>query len=136
MPFINISVAGTPLNETQVDSLIEGTTLLMATLLKKRADVTSVRVNSAPEDNNWGIGNEQTGCRAHMDIKITAGTNDMTEKAEMIAAADRLMRNVLTGLPLATYCVIDEIPATDWGYGGITQSERAQSMSSTNTPGI
>lgn len=128
MPFIVITVAGRKLNRKQTDTLIGETTRLMHELMGKRVDVTSVRIEQVPGDS-WGIGGsrvvEAGPAAAHMDIKITAGTNTAEEKAAMVAAGYRLMQDVLESVNEACYVIIHELPADAWGFAGQTQASRA-----------
>ncbi|WP_197430613.1 tautomerase family protein, partial [Methylobacterium sp. CCH5-D2] len=74
----------------------------------------------------WTVGGAAVGCGAHLDAKITRGTNSAEEKARFIAAAHALLAEVLgPDLPLATYVVVDEVPGEAWGYAGLTQAHRA-----------
>lgn len=126
MPFVHIQVAGPALSDEQVHHLQKRATELMADVLKKKASVTSVLVEQAAL-KGWSVGGEPTKAAAHLDAKITAGTNNVGEKAHFIAQANRLLRDVLgPDLPLATYVVVDEIAADAWGYDGVTQEGRRQ----------
>jgi len=64
------------------------------------------------------------GPTARLEISITAGTNTAEEKQEFIGEAHRLLREHLGGLEEASYVVVRELPAGDWGYGGRTQADR------------
>ena len=62
-----------------------------------------------------------------LEISITAGTNSESEKAAFITAAfAELERQLGDGKPLenASYVIVRELPASDWGYGGQTQAQR------------
>jgi 4-oxalocrotonate tautomerase len=66
---------------------------------------------------------------ALLEISITAGTNTVAEKESFIAAAfAELERQLGFGQPLeeASYVIVREVPATDWGYAGKTQASRRQ----------
>ncbi|UUZ69802.1 tautomerase family protein [Polaromonas sp. P2-4] len=74
-------------------------------------------------------GSDVQGPTAFLEISITAGTNTPQEKAAFIAAAfEELQRQLGAGQPLepASYVIVREVPATDWGYGGQTQAARRQ----------
>ncbi len=124
MPFIHIAVAGPPLGGDRKSRLHAETTRLMAEVMGKRPDLTSVRIVEGPADA-WAVaGTADGGVRAHMDITITAGTNTAQEKASMVRAGHDLLGAVVGALPEATYVVIHELPADAWGYGGLTQGAR------------
>ena len=64
---------------------------------------------------------------AHLDVKVTEGTNTPVEKASFVSEAMKLLRSVLgTGLNPVTYVVIHEVPAGAWGWDGLTQAHHAQ----------
>lgn len=47
----------------------------------------------------------------------------------MIAALHRLLGDTLSAVPEASYIVIHEIAASDWGYAGLTQAARRPAAS-------
>ncbi|MBI2306609.1 MAG: tautomerase family protein [Rhodocyclales bacterium] len=105
---------------------------LIVDLLGKRREVTAVLVE-CKDGAAWHIGGEALArvgdaapgtTPAHCEIAITAGTNTPAEKARMIAAAHALLTETLGGVPEASYVVIRELPAENWGYAGRTQASR------------
>lgn len=98
-------------------------TALTQRVLGKRPEVTAVLVR--PLVAGWFIGgapiNEPT---ALLEIDITAGTNTAQQKAEFVNAAHEELRRRLGGLAAASYVIVRELAATDWGYGGHTQRAR------------
>ncbi len=129
MPYINIRFAGEPLTSEQIQQIVTGTTGHMTKIMGKKGELTSVRIEAA-DAKYWGIGgeivSETNTTAAHMDIKITAGTNSDAEKAAMVVAGHKLLVNVLGALPEATYVVIHDLPGANWGYAGETQADRAK----------
>jgi 4-oxalocrotonate tautomerase len=128
MPYINVKVAGPRLEAAHVKALQQGITSLIVEVLHKRASVTAVLVE--PVDlASWTIGGAAVPCAAQVDVTVSEGTNTAKEKAQLIAGTHALLREVLgSELPLATYVVIHGLPRDTWGYGGITQAERAQAQ--------
>jgi 4-oxalocrotonate tautomerase len=128
MPYITITVAGQTLDQEQTDTLIAETTRLMHEVMGKRVDVTSVRIEEV-SGRRWAIGGTLVGegglAAAHMNIKVTAGTNTADEKAAMVAAGYRLMQDVLGAIHEACYVVIHELSADAWGFAEQTQAARA-----------
>ena len=114
----------------QKQLLGQRTTLLMASVLGKRQEVTSVLVEEVigPLGDGWFIGGQgidlQRNAPVHCDIYITAGSNTEVDKARMIAAMRGLLHEALDDPPTASYIIIHEVPATDWGYDGQTQAAR------------
>ncbi len=111
-------------------ALQAGVTALMVEILAKRADLTAVLVERVAS-GGWSVGGSAVSVAAHLDAKVTAGTNSPAQKTAFVAAAHRLLAETLAetlggDLPLATYVVVDEVPAESWGYAGLTQAHRAQ----------
>lgn len=124
MPFVHIRIAGTELRLEEIESLQKGATQLMASVMRKKAELTAVLVETH-EATRWSIGGQPVPCAAHLDVKVTAGTNSADEKAEFVRQAHDLLKSAFdASLPLATYVVIDEVAADAWGYGGLTQETR------------
>lgn len=126
MPTLQLRVA--PLqNPEKYAALAQGLTALTARVLGKRPEVTVVVIDDLPQAR-WYIGAAlPTQATALLEIDITAGTNTPAQKAEFVAEAfAELERQLGAGKPLASasYVVVRELPATDWGYGGRTQAAR------------
>jgi 4-oxalocrotonate tautomerase len=96
----------------------------MDKVLRKNPQLTSVLVEQTPVQG-WSIGDARVARAAHLDVKVTSGTNTAEEKARFVARAHALMTQILGTLPDATYVVVHEIAADAWGYGGETQAQRA-----------
>ncbi len=78
----------------------------------------------------WHIGGEPVQSpTAYLEISVTQGTNTPAQKAAFIEAAfAELQQQIGNGAPLAaaSYVIVREVQATDWGYGGQTQESRRQ----------
>ena len=78
----------------------------------------------------WYVGGQAVQRPAAMlEITVTSGTNTPAQKAAFVQAAfTELRRQLAAGgeLEEASYVTVREVPATDWGYGGVTQHDRAQ----------
>jgi 4-oxalocrotonate tautomerase len=124
MPFVHIQVAGAQIGAREKQTLQKHATGFMVDIMRKQPEVTAVLVDVA-EPGSWTVGGEPVPVAAHLDVKVTRGTNTHEEKARFVAAVAAMFRQVLgPDLPLATYVVIDEIEADAWGYDGVTQEER------------
>ncbi len=124
MPFVTVTLAAPALTAEQVSTLHRSVTDLMAKVLRKRAELTAVLIEETTSAS-WRVGDQPVVCAAHIEARVTAGTNSPEEKARFIGLADILLRRVLgDGLPLATYVVVQEVAADAWGYGGLTQEHR------------
>ena len=129
MPFLNLKLTGAPADEAVDHRLQRELTALMAGVLGKKAELTAVLVERVASPS-WSVNAEPVRVAAHLDIKITAGSNAADEKARFIADAHALLRATLgEALPVATYIVLDEVSADAWGYAGLTQEHRRTAAS-------
>ncbi|MBP5986850.1 MAG: tautomerase family protein [Azonexus sp.] len=127
MPFLHLQF-GQTISSAQKRSLARRSTDLIAAILHKRAEVTAVRIDCIADDG-WHLAGEPVAdglTPAHSTLYITAGTNTPAEKAEIIVALHRLLADTCGPLPEASYLVIHEMPAGNWGYDGQTQAARQQ----------
>jgi 4-oxalocrotonate tautomerase len=122
MPFVRVTLSPAPSPSVQ-QRVAKGFTRLMAEVLGKKPELTSVLVESPA--GAWTIGGALVPQAAHVEALVTAGTNSGEQKAEFLAAARTLLRAELGVLPTATYVVVRDIPAGDWGYDGQSQAARA-----------
>lgn len=126
MPTLQLKISPMQ-NLARYQSLAHALTELTAQLLGKRKEVTAVMVEDLPA-TRWYVGGRAVpGPTACLEISITQGTNTAQEKAAFIAAAFAELQTQLgAGQPLepASYVIVRELPATDWGYGGQTQAAR------------
>ncbi|MBD8553206.1 4-oxalocrotonate tautomerase [Rhizobium sp. CFBP 8762] len=130
MPFVHIRTMGFHFEQAQVANLQKEAVRLMATILHKKPDLTAVLVDQA-DSGSWSVGENAVPVAAHLDVKITADTNSVAEKAEFVQQAHALLRaSCNRTLPVATYVVIHEIAGDAWGYDGRTQASRRNPASS------
>jgi 4-oxalocrotonate tautomerase len=123
MPYIELKLQSTPTTE-QADNLARGITAAMVEVMGKRGEVTAVRITAT--STLWTIGGEHCAKPgAYLDVKITAGTNSAKEKQALLQRLHRLLVTTLGELAEASYIVIHELPAENWGYAGISQATRA-----------
>lgn len=122
MPFVRLTVTPAPTAEA-ARTLAACTAHLMAEVLGKKAELTSVLVE-APNAAAWTVGGAAPPRAAHLEALITQGTNSVEEKRTFLRRAMDLLTAELGTLPEATYVVVRDVPAEDWGYGGLSQADR------------
>ena len=126
MPVLNLRIA--PLqNPQRYQTLARALTRITAEVLGKPAEVTTVTIDDLPAARWYVGGNDVERPTAQLDLRIAAGTNTPAQKQEFIRQAFlELQRQLGYGHPLeaASYVLVHELPAGDWGYGGITQEAR------------
>ena len=122
MPFARLTYRPQrPDGENHLDRTL---TDLIARDLAKNRDLTSVLIEPSTS-GRWTIGGEPQAAAAHLEVYVTAGTNTVEQKRCFQERAMALLRAEWPDLPAATYVVVHEMPATDWGYDGRSQADRA-----------
>ena len=127
MPTLHLKVA--PLqNPERCQALASALTSLTADILGKRPDVTAVIIDELPAARWYVGGRAVQRPTALLEISITQGTNTAEEKAAYIQAAfaelQRQLGDDRRPLEAASYVIVREVAASDWGYGGLTQLAR------------
>ena len=125
MPFVNIKIAGASLAPDQIRRLQAEATHLMAEVMHKNRELTAVLIEQI-DPARWTVGAGPVRAAAHLDVKVTAGTNTPEEKRRFVSEAVRLLRSVIGPiLNPVCYVVVHEVAADAWGYDGHTQADRA-----------
>ncbi len=123
MPYVELIANPVP-DCSQAVELSRGMSDAMSAVAGKRREVTAVRIAADPS-RLWSInGEEATRATAYLNIKITQGTNSGEEKAQLLRTMRDLLNRVLGEQAEASYIVIDEVPAENWGYDGASQAAR------------
>lgn len=126
MPYIDLLVHP-GISDEQAAVLADDITDAMVEVMGKRREVTAVRVAGA-NATVWTLGGAPAASpTAYLDVKITAGTNSPAEKEELVRRLHGLLKATLGALAEASYVVVHELPAENWGYSGMTQAARAGS---------
>ncbi|MBS7808698.1 tautomerase family protein [Variovorax sp. PCZ-1] len=123
MPTLHLRLAPL-LNPPHYTALAQQLTALTARVLHKRPEVTAVMIDDMPAARFCVGGAASDQPVACLEIDITAGTNTMQEKQQFVHEAHALLRRLLGDLHEASYVIVRELPATDWGYAGLTQAQR------------
>jgi 4-oxalocrotonate tautomerase len=126
MPVLTLKVA--PLQSpARYRALAAALTDITERELGKDAQLTAISIEDLPAARWFVARTEVQRPTALLEIAITAGTNDAAQKAAFVAAAfAELQRQLAPGAELeaASYVIVRELPAADWGYGGRTQRSR------------
>lgn len=125
MPYIAVHLANTqPLSESQTQQLVQGITDVMVQTLGKKRHLVAVSMDYLPP-TQWFIAAQTLATNsAFIQAYLTEATNSEAEKAQAIAELHGLLQTVLGKVEEATYIVLNNLPATDWGYAGKTQAQR------------
>ena len=126
MPTLTLKLAA-PHDPERDQALATALTAITASTLGKRADVTAVLIEDLPAAR-WFVGGRAVQRpTALLEISVTAGSNTAAQKAAFIEAAFAELQGQLapgSALEEASYVIVREVPATDWGYAGKTQQAR------------
>ncbi|WP_143462981.1 tautomerase family protein [Levilactobacillus enshiensis] len=126
MPYLNVRLAA-PESTTTAQQVAQLLTTLATDTLGKAHDVVAVDVQFA-EPAHWFVGGQATAdqdtATFYIEIKVTTGTNTRDEKARFIAKTFSGMQAILGPVNPASYVVVKNVDADDWGFGGKTQAYR------------
>ena len=126
MPILNVKVSA--MKSAVLTKSISGILLeLTGRILHKKPEVTSIAIDYVDPDD-WIVAGrsltEQGKSSIFFDIKITDETNTKAEKAQYIREAFDSFSKLLGNLHEVSYIYIEDVRATAYGYGGLTQECR------------
>lgn len=126
MPILNVKVSAQ--RSSQMTASISKILLeLTSRILHKDPTVTSIAIEYLnPED--WIVAGqslaEQGKSSIYFDIKVTDETNTKAEKAQYIREAFDAFSQLLGTLHNESYIYVQDVRATAYGFGGLTQEYR------------
>lgn len=130
MPFVNVKIVKQQLPTEKKQKLIEGLTDLIVNIMGRERQYTVITVDELNEDQ-WAIGGitldrlqENKKAVSFINIKVSEGTTNEDEMAEMIRATKELMIRILGNSEETNYVVIDELNPAGWGFDGLSMTER------------
>ena len=128
MPILNVKVSAVKSKEL-TQSISEILLELTTRILHKKPEVTSIAIDYVDPDD-WIVAgrslSEQGKNSMYFDIKITDETNSKAEKAQYIREAFEAFSRLLGNLHEESYIYVQDVRATAYGYGGLTQEYRYQ----------
>lgn len=126
MPILNVKVSAQ--RSSQMTRSISKILLeLTSRILHKDPEVTSIAIEYInPKD--WIVAGkslaEHGKSSIYFDIKVTDETNTKAEKAQYIREAFDAFSNLLGDLHNESYIYVQDVRATSYGFGGLTQEYR------------
>lgn len=127
MPILNVKVsaAKSPELARQISTLLLE---LTGRILHKKRELTAITIDFVAHDC-WSIGGntleELQKNSVYFDIKITDETNTKEEKSAYIREAFAGFAKILGNLHVESYIYVQDVRATSYGFGGMTQEYRA-----------
>ena len=127
MPILTVLLSTSP-NPTTSTKVAQSLSQLTATILHKKPELTSIAISHI-DPAHWFVGGEslqyQRKTSFFLDIRITDEANTANEKAAYIQAVFKAMQTLLGDLHHESYVHVHDARAAAYGYGGLTQQERA-----------
>ncbi len=126
MPILNVKISGDASAERsqQIAQMLSRHT---QEILNKKPELISIAI-SYIDPVHWIVGGEtlagQKKSSVYLDIKITDETNTKSEKAEYIKAVFNSFEDLLGDLHHESYIYVEDVRASAYGYGGLTQEYR------------
>lgn len=128
MPILNVQVSAQrsdALSERITETLLELTTRILG----KRRELTAVVINFV-DPRDWYVAGQSLAklkkSSFYFDVKVTDETNTKDEKARYIAEAFAAFKELLGDLHPESYVYVQDVRATAYGFGGLTQEHRYQ----------
>lgn len=126
MPIITVSVTAKP-DPALSARIAEEVTALTQRHLRKDPTVTAVVVHFV-DPAHWFAGGrslaEQGANSFWLDIKVVDGTNTKTEMAAYLEDIFAAFGRILGTVHNESYVLVHEVPASAYGFGGLTQEFR------------
>lgn len=126
MPYINVTVTGTP-DAALSERIATTVNDLTKTHLRKDPTITAVSV-SYIDPRHWFTGGVSLAAQGKasfwLDIKVVDGTNTKAEMAAYLDAVFGRLPAILGDTHSESYVLVHEVPASAYGYGGKTQEYR------------
>lgn len=126
MPILNVKISAkksAAMSKAISNILLE----LTSRILHKKREVTSIAIEYIDPDD-WIVAGsslaEQGKSSIYFDIKITDETNTKAEKAQYIREAFAAFSQLLGNLHEESYIYVEDVRASAYGYGGLTQEYR------------
>lgn len=128
MPYVNVKYIREQVSKEQKDLLIKGLMDIIVRIMGRNPDLTVITVDEI-DPSNWIIGGLPVDNSTHdkvcyIEIRISKGTSNASQMAEVIRAGKELVKNVLGSNDVTNYFIITELNPDSWGFDGIPMTIR------------
>lgn len=128
MPYVNVKYVRQQVNQEQKDSLIAGIMDIIVKRMGRNPDTTVITIDEI-DSSNWIIGGKPITNSVHdnvcsIEIRISKGTSNASQMAEVMSAGKELVKNVLGSNDITNYFIITELSPDSWGFDGIPMTIR------------
>ena len=129
MPFVNVKVVKSQINEEIKDNIIKGLTDLIVNIMGRDQSLTTIVIDEI-EHSSWAINgaaiNLDKDFVSFVNIKVSKGTTNPEEMSTMIKEIKNLMARVIGNQAVANYVIIDELNSAGWGFDGLSMNDRSK----------
>jgi 4-oxalocrotonate tautomerase len=128
MPYINVKLVKQQVTNDQKEILINGLIDVVVNIMGRNPNYTVVTLDEI-DHSNWFIGKKSIDTLkrdklCYIEIKISKGTSNPEQMAEVIKAGKELVSRVLGSNDETNYFVINELNPDSWGFNGISMTIR------------
>ena len=128
MPFVNVKYVRQQVNQEQKELLIAGVMDIIVKRMGRNPDTTVITIDEI-DTSNWIIGGKSVDSSVHdkvcsIEIRISKGTSNAVEMADVIKAGKELVKRVLGTNDVTNYFIITELNPESWGFDGIPMTIR------------
>lgn len=127
MPYINVKVPKSQVNDEVKKELISGLTRLVVNIMNRSQELTNIVIDEI-EPGSWALGGKAIKpgeAVSFVNIKVSRGTTNPEEMSHMIKETKAFMSRLFQNHLEANYFIIDELNPAAWGFGDMTMTERA-----------
>jgi len=128
MPYVHVKYVREQVNQEQKNLLISGLMDIIVKIMGRNADLTVITIDEI-DPLNWIIGGKPVDSSVHdkvcfIEIRISKGTSNAAEMANVIKAGKELVKRVLGTNDMTNYFIITELNPDSWGFDGIPMTIR------------
>lgn len=128
MPYVNLKIVKQQVNSDKKELLLKGLMDIIVNKMGRDPKLTVITVDEI-DKSNWYIGGQSINESKNefvsfVEIKISKGTSNPEQMAEVIKSGKDLINNILGTSDKTNYFVINELNPDAWGFDGITMTDR------------
>ena len=126
MPYVNVKLVKQQVTPVQKEQFIAGLMDILANIMGRDPNFTVIVLDEI-DQANWFIAgkpvlNNEHEMLSFVEIRLSKGTSDATQMAEVIKAGKELTKRVLGTSDKTNYFIINELNPDGWGFGGQTMT--------------
>ncbi|SHF34490.1 tautomerase family protein [Dysgonomonas macrotermitis] len=128
MPFVNVKLIKQQVSQDQKNLLIEVLMDIIVNIMGRNSNTTVITLDEI-DQSNWFIGGKPMDRSTHeklafIEIRISKGTSNPEQMAEVIKAGKELVNHALGSCDKTNYFIISELNPDSWGFDGVSMTIR------------